>query len=142
MVVPDLLDTTYRVVLAGVAAARTAAGSVESSTWNRGYPGATPSTVRSTSGARLDPPMPSNTTSVMVSRLTDSANVRSRSSESAISIGELIQPRRVEIFCCTPGSLLQADGSRCQSAPAACSALDMDALMMSFSGPGVSRSDC
>src|SRR6185436_18762232 len=54
IVVPDLLDTRYSVVPGGVAAARTAAGSVESSTWKRGYPGATPNVARSTSGARLD----------------------------------------------------------------------------------------
>ena len=43
---------------------RTAAGSVESSMCRRGQPGATPRTARSTSGARLEPPIPSSTTSV------------------------------------------------------------------------------
>ena len=87
----------------GVATLRTAAGSVESSMCRRGQPGATPMTARSTSGARLDPPMPSRTTSVKPLRLMlpqTSAAVRwSRPSAEATSSSRAVRrslsaPRR------------------------------------------------
>ncbi len=85
--------------------------------------------------------MPSSTTSVKRSFRTTTAKSSSRLIESAISIGELIHPSRPAIFRCTSPSPLQADGSRCHSAPAARSAVGVDALSMSVSGPGVSVSD-
>src|SRR5476649_1173332 len=122
IVVPDLLASTYSVRSGGVTTARTAAGSVESSMWKRGQPSATPITARSTSGARLDPPIPSRTTSVNPSALMRSANAVSRSRESAISIGERIQPKRSAMAFWTSGSWLQTAGSARQSPAAARSA--------------------
>ena len=80
------------------------AGTVESSTVRTGKPGALPMHCRSTSGPRLLPPMPSNTTSLMPSLRTSSANERrsltcsvmsremvSQPSLSAISVGSSFQ---------------------------------------------------
>ena len=64
MVEPDLLATTKSTPRVSPMAARTASGSTESSMQKRGKPGATPTTREMTSGARLEPPMPSSSTSV------------------------------------------------------------------------------
>ena len=140
IVVPDLLASRYNVCSGGVAAARTAAGSVESSMCSAGHPGATPITARRTSGARLEPPMPSSTTCVKPSRRTPEANVRSRSSESAINAGELSQPRRLAIFCWVAGSSLQSDGSRRHKAAAAASTDRRWLVSASARVPGKTRS--
>jgi hypothetical protein len=100
MVVPDLLASRKSVRRGSALMLSTAAGSVESSMCSAGHPGDAPITARSTSGARLDRPMPSSTTSVKPSAFTRAANSRSRGTESAISAGELSQPRRFAIFCC------------------------------------------
>jgi hypothetical protein len=64
MVEPDLEAATCRVRSGGHASATraTAAGCVESSTTRRGRPGCGPKVLASTSGNRLEPPMPMSTT--------------------------------------------------------------------------------
>ena len=64
MVPPDLEATTKSVRLRSMLSdtARTAAGWVLSRTISSGYPAALPNVAWYTSGARLDPPIPSNTT--------------------------------------------------------------------------------
>ena len=72
-----------------------ASGSVESSTCSRSAPSAGGLERRNTSGARLEPPMPSSTTSVMPSvarRRRRSARISSRSSSSLSAI--VSQPSR------------------------------------------------
>src|SRR4051812_46014464 len=109
--------------------------------WKRGQPGATPTTARNTSGARLDPPMPSSTTSVKPSRFTPAAKLWSRSIESAISAGESIQPSRSVMVFCTAASVLHADGSRCHRPFAARAAATLDARKALSSGPAASCSE-
>ncbi len=128
-------------VSGGVAAARTAAGSVESIMRKRGDPAATPRTARITSGARLDPPMPSSTTSVNPSSLTASANAMMRSTCPAISAGDRIHPSRLAIFCWTAGSELHAAGSARQSCSAARTAAGPDSRSAAVSGPGENRNE-
>ncbi len=76
MVEPDLLAMTKSTPRVSPIAARTASGSTESSMRKRGKPGATPTTREMTSGARLEPPMPSSSTSVNPAVWTDPANAR------------------------------------------------------------------
>jgi len=65
VVLPDLEATTNRVSSRSILArsARMVPGSVVSSTCSPGWPFTWPKVLRSTSGPRLDPPMPSSTTS-------------------------------------------------------------------------------
>ena len=79
-VVPDF-DETKNTVVAGAtrsSMALTCWGSVESSTWSRGNPGVGAKVAASTSGQRLDPPMPRTTASVNPSLRTISASSRKR----------------------------------------------------------------
>src|SRR5437764_11241367 len=66
VVSPDFEATMKRVVgsLIRDRTPRIVAGSVVSRTCNRGCPRTTPKVLRRTSGHRLEPPMPSSTTSV------------------------------------------------------------------------------
>src|ERR1700682_6347002 len=59
-VLPDLLETIHTVLERStlLSMALICAGSVESSTCNSGYPSIFPNVMRSTSGHRLEPPIP------------------------------------------------------------------------------------
>src|SRR5215510_15099789 len=61
-VLPDLLETMHTVLARFTLPSNvlTWDGSVESSTCNSGNPGILPKVILSTSGPRLDPPMPSS----------------------------------------------------------------------------------
>ncbi len=74
-VLPDLLDTRNKVRLGSMRRSKSAicAGSVESSTWSFGKPGFEPKVWPSTSGPRLDPPMPNSSASLNPARFTSSA---------------------------------------------------------------------
>src|SRR5712691_8848166 len=93
-VVPDLLDTMKR-VLAGSSLRSTLriwAGSVESSTCSSGKPAPRPKVIRSTSGQRLEPPIPrSRTWSKPPVRASSWARLR-RSSCAISSSGSPSQP--------------------------------------------------
>ena len=76
-IVPPDFDDTMKSVLSrftAFSASRTAAGSVESRTCSLGEPGMSPNERRITSGPRLEPPIPSSTTSLKPEQ--DSANER------------------------------------------------------------------
>ena len=96
IVPPDLEETMKSVVATSIAPATASisSGSVESSTCSRNAPAAGGAERRNTSGARLDPPIPSRTTSVNPAARTSATNAcrdgRSSSSLSAI----VSQPRR------------------------------------------------
>jgi hypothetical protein len=137
-----LLERRNKVVFSGVAAARIASGSVESSVCSIGQPGLTPSTARSTSGARLEPPMPRSTTSVNPSALTRSANDRMRPIDPAITAGEFSHPSRFAILSWTPLSLLQTAGLRHHSPAAARSAVAIWRRTASATGPGDTWNPC
>ena len=66
---------------------------------NRRNPGATPMTARKTSGARLEPPIPSRMTSETPLALIDSANARSRDRCGETIVDTSSQPRRLAICC-------------------------------------------
>ena len=118
MVEPDLLAITKSDDSGRAMAARTASGSTESNTVNRGKPEATPMTARSTSGARLEPPMPSKTMSVMPLLRNDAEYVRSRGSCGSIVAIASSHPNRLATFSCTEGSALQRSRRRVHSASA------------------------
>src|SRR4051795_9031528 len=114
---PDFDETTKSVFwrLMASSTSRTAPGSVESSTCSLGEPGMSPNERRITSGPRLEPPIPSSTTSLKL----EHASANERRSSPCSSIFSLIvsQPRRSPIsgpgppqsdsslrqtFCATP----------------------------------------
>src|SRR6185295_13660277 len=66
---------------------------------------------------------------------------RSRSTESAISIGEVIQPRRSAIVVCTAASRLHTDGSRFHNPSAARAATSSELFREFTSGPADTCSD-
>ena len=108
----------------------------------RGQPGATPSTARRTSGARLEPPMPSSTTSVKPSRL-DAGRERPQPLERVGHQRRGAQPAEAvaRSFCWTAGSSLQTDGSR-RHRPAAArrrSAMVGSAHRRAFRGRGAAH---
>src|ERR1700740_3319479 len=74
-VLPDLLDTMQIVRLRSTWAsiALICAGSVESSTCNVGKPLILPKVMRSTSGQRLDPPIPSSSACLNLAFFTSAA---------------------------------------------------------------------
>ncbi len=94
---PDFDETTKSVFWRSIlpSTSRTAPGSVESSTCSRGEPGMSPKERRITSGPRLEPPMPSSTTSLNFEH--DSANERRSSPCSSIFSLIVSQPRRSPI---------------------------------------------
>jgi len=75
-VLPDLLETMKSVLARSsfFSTVLICAGSVESSMCRRGKPGVCPKVSASTSGQRLDPPMPSSRMSENPALLTSSAN--------------------------------------------------------------------
>ncbi len=83
---PDLLDTMNRVLAGSIwrSIRRICAGSVESRISSRGKPGWAPKVSASTSGPRLDPPMPSRTALANPAAFT-SAWKASRASRSIAS---------------------------------------------------------
>src|SRR5205823_4516245 len=75
-VLPDLLDTMQSVFFRSsfFSMALICTGSVESSTCNSGNPAIFPKVMRSTSGQRLDPPIPSSSTYLNFAFFTSAAN--------------------------------------------------------------------
>ena len=107
VVSPDL-EATMKSVVASLIFERTpriVAGSVVSRTCSFGCPLRVPNVLRSTSGHRLDPPMPSRTTSESLRPCT----ARSLSSPpfSSILSATSSQPSRSRISCLLAGSALQ-----------------------------------
>jgi hypothetical protein len=80
--------------------------------------------------------MPSSTTSGKRSAFTRAANSRSRGTDSAISVGELSQPRRFAIFCRVAASRLQVDVPRRKSPTATVAAAALALRTTEASGPG------
>ena len=77
-VLPDLLETMKRVLAISILFSKdlTCAGSVESRTCNSGKPEILPKVIFSTSGHKLDPPIPSNRTCEKPALRTSSATSR------------------------------------------------------------------
>ncbi len=75
-VLPDLLDTMQSVFLRSsfFSMALICVGSVESSTCSSGKPAIFPNVMRSTSGHKLDPPMPSSSTCLNFAFFTSTAS--------------------------------------------------------------------
>ena len=96
---PDLVETMKSVRFRSrrSARARTAPGSVLSRTARSRKPSALPKTLRKTSGARLEPPIPSRRAKLKPSARTPSTNSSISASCSRISSGLSSQPRRLAI---------------------------------------------
>src|SRR5271155_4357901 len=93
-VLPDLLDTRNNVFLRSTLFSNVLIcdGSVESSTCSLGKPGFEPNVSAKTSGPRLDPPMPSNRTSVKPAFLTSVAKFCSAATPFNCSLTTPSQP--------------------------------------------------
>ncbi|MEN6638939.1 MAG: hypothetical protein ABFC95_07055 [Smithella sp.] len=72
-------------------------GSVVSRICSRGKPGALPNILLKTSAERLDPPIPSRTTSSMLPLVKGSSEERIRLTFANVSTGACSQPSRLEI---------------------------------------------
>src|SRR5205814_3088917 len=109
-VLPDLLDTTNNVFARSTfcSNALTWGGSVESRTYDLGKPEIGPKVNASTSGHKLDPPMPSTSTSRNPSFLISSATPRSFCSCPISSSVMLSQPN--QLASSVP---VHSDASRC-----------------------------
>ena len=121
-VVPDLLDTMYPVVAGSIAPVTRviASGSVVSSTWSVGCPSALPKELRSTSGQRLEPPMPSRTQSRHPASRTSTASALSAGKPLAHGADD-VEPAEsvVDHRCvrrCPPASRGSGRGARCRVA--------------------------
>ena len=135
-IVPPDFDETMNSVVPRSTASRTLriwSGCVESSTWSLTAP--SPNESRNTSGARLEPPMPSSTASVMPSSRTSAANVRRSSASAAIRSAMSSQPRRSVSSGVPAGA--QSVPSRSQTRRATC----WSAAAATRSATRVSRSD-
>ena len=112
VVVPDFEATTnsVRARSSRVSSACTAAGTVESSTFSRGYPLRTPNSRRVTSEHRLEPPMPRTTTSSNWD-FTESANVINSGAAFVISSATVSQPRALAMIFLCASSFFQSVAS-------------------------------
>ena len=125
---PDLLATTTSVVASDTRRSRVATwvGSVESSTCSLGDPGCGPNDSASTSGQRLEPPMPSSSTSVTPSARTSAANAARSPALSAARSGAPSQPSQRPSSASVQREASEAQSRRVLSAPfqaaAACAA--------------------
>ncbi len=113
-VVPDLEEATTRVCSAGSSAATRAiaCGSTESSTWSSSPRAGRARLRATTSGNRLEPPIPSTTAWVRPSARACSVQRSSSATSSASSPGEVNQPSR---SATSVGSSCQAVWSRFHS---------------------------
>ena len=82
---PDLLEMTKRTLRSGSTMRRTASGVVLSNTASDGKPNRGPNTRQNTSGARLEPPIPHNTTVSHCSRIRSANSSRSECSSKTRS---------------------------------------------------------
>jgi hypothetical protein len=116
-VVPDLLDTRKKVRSrrAPASAERIASGSVASSTSRIGAPGPGVMQRFSTSGARLDPPMPSRSTRVKPAPRTSAEKARSSAIRARSRPGSSSQPSRLRMTAAWAGSSFQREASRAKS---------------------------
>src|SRR5438552_14912781 len=93
-VLPDLLETINSVRSRSIVLSRRRiwAGSVESRTCKRGKPELAPKLCASTSGPRLEPPMPSSTASLNPAFLTSAAKLSRRPAPFSSASTRLSQP--------------------------------------------------
>src|ERR1035441_6941170 len=110
-VLPDLLETMKRVLARSIffSTLLICAGSVESSMCRRGKPGVCPKVSASTSGQRLDPPMPSSRMSENPPLLTSLANAFNWPAAASCSSAMPSQPSQL-----ASSSLVQREASCCQ----------------------------
>jgi ribulose-phosphate 3-epimerase len=100
---PEMLDKA--------SAARTDSGEVLSSTCTSRPPGATPKMDRSTSGHRLEPPMPSRSACRKPSECSSARNPASRGSSAFIASTTCSHPRRAAITLRCAGSSPHSESS-------------------------------
>ena len=130
-VLPDLLDTMHRVFFRSsfFSIALICTGSVESSTCSSGKPATFPKVMRSTSGHRLDPPIPSSRTCLNFAFFTSVASCFSESSLASCSSVVVNQPSQLlssvllhseASFCHNRATLLFLFQSSSEASTAAC----------------------
>src|SRR5438477_5999119 len=133
-VLPDLLETMHSVFLRSsfFSIALICAGSVESRTCSSGNPATLPKVMSSTSGHKLEPPIPSNRTCLNFAFFTSDASCCSVPRFASCSYVMVNQPSHLfslvllqseASFCHSRATLLFFFQSSSEAATAACSSL-------------------